>query len=75
LDAAKVFASHEQGYAEANAADLVKKRQNSPFRNGAMSKGSLRVGEPGGTDASVQLQGHSEQATAQDGRFTGISFG
>ncbi|HUR44296.1 MAG TPA: redoxin domain-containing protein, partial [Candidatus Saccharimonadales bacterium] len=74
LDAAKVFASHEQGYAEANAPDLVKNGKMT-LQKWAQVKGFMRVGEPGGTDASVQLQGHSEQATAQDGRFTGISFG
>jgi len=75
LEPQKIYVTHEQGFAEANAADISKGGKIVLQKWGRI-QGVMRVGNTNEPDSSsVRLQNDYQQYVADsDGRITGLSF-
>ncbi|MEY2407596.1 MAG: hypothetical protein QOF48_266, partial [Verrucomicrobiota bacterium] len=73
LEPDKVFASHDQGFAEATVAD-VRAGGKIQLQKWGRVKGIMRVGSKPGPDESVRLQKNYEMMPDSDGRAANFSF-
>ncbi len=69
----KVFATHESGFAEAKVAEVMKGGKIT-LQKWAQVKGAMRVGDQGGTDATVRLMSGYDYVADENGNATGFSF-
>jgi hypothetical protein len=73
LDPEKIFVSHEQGFAEAKIADVLKGEKITLQKWGRL-KGLMRVGDAPEPDATIRLQQNYSPVPDEDGRGSSFSF-